>query len=67
MDGLSIKQVRYLCVFSKRNEQPIDHRSISEESRCNAFPGDTLTKVREHMESFPVEYVHYYNKDDLII
>ena len=27
------------------------------------MPGDALTKVREHIESFPFKYVHYYNKD----
>ena len=63
MHGISMKQVRRLCVFLKRNEQPIDHRGNSEGSRSNALPGDTLTKVREHIESLSVIYVHYYNKD----
>ena len=57
MQGTSMKQVRH--VFLKRNEKPIDHRGKSEGSRCNPLPGDTLTKVREHIESFPVKYVRY--------
>ena len=63
MHGISLKQVRRLCVFLKRNEQPIDHRGKSEGSQNNALPGDKLTKVQEHIESFPVKHVHYYNKD----
>jgi hypothetical protein len=63
MHGISMKQVRRLCIFLKKNEQPIDHRGKSQGSRCNSLPGGTLTKVREHIESFPVKYVHYYNKD----
>ena len=58
-----MKQVRRLCVFLKRNEQPIDHRDKSEQSQSNALPGYILTKVQEHIESFPVKHVHYYNKD----
>ena len=67
MHGISMKQVRRLCIFLKRNEQPLDHRDKSEGSWCNVLPGNTLTKVREHIELFPVKYVHYYNKDVLII
>lgn len=61
--GISVKQVRRLCDLLKTNEQPIDHRGKSEGSRSNALSGEILTKVREHIESFPVKYVHYYNKD----
>ena len=58
MHGISMKQVRRLPVFLKRNEQPIDHRGKSEGSQSNALPGDTLPKLQEHIESFPVKYVH---------
>lgn len=61
--GISEKQVRRLCDLLKTNKQPIDHRGKSEGSRTNAVAGDTLTKIREHIESFPVKCVHYYNKD----
>lgn len=61
--GISQKQVRRLCDLLKTNEQPIDQRGKSDGSRSNALSGDTLTKVREHIESFPVKCVHYYNND----
>lgn len=61
--GISEKQVRRLCILLKINEQPIDHRGKSQGSRSNAISGDTLSKIREHIESFPVKCVHYYNKD----
>lgn len=61
--GISLEQVRRLCDLLKTNEQPIDHRGQSEGSRINALSGETLTKVREHIESFLVICAHYYNKD----